>query len=188
VSPERKPGDPGWKPSEEDVRNAEQPGAGLLLRAVSVVPFVAMGVLGVLALVAWAAVFVFGVGNSNGPVWRWAQGKPPHVVVTQVSLLVLLGLACAGVAGLSVFATAYGFRERQPRHFWPVAEAVFGALLVLLVWASGAHPGVMRELGLSGTQWWFVFVWLAFSMVVVGLRMRRRGHDGGDGAGGRQGE
>jgi hypothetical protein len=181
VSPERKPGEHGWKPSEEDISAAQQPGSGIVLRALSVIPFVALGVLGVLALVAWVAVFVFGVGNINGAVWTWAHGKPAAEVVTQVALLLLLGLACAAVAGLSIFATAYGFKERQPRFFWPAAETLWGALLVLLVWASASHPALMRDLGLTGVQWWFTFLWLAFAMVVAGLRLRRAGHDEEDG-------
>jgi hypothetical protein len=183
VSPERKPGDPGWKPSEEDIEAAQQrPAAGLVLRAVSVIPFIALGVLGVLSLVAWVAVFIFGVGSSNAAVWTWAQGKPAGEVVSQVALMLLLGLACLGVAVGSMFATLYGVKERQPWWFWPAAQTVFGGLLILLIWGSRAHPAVMSDLGLTGLTWWFMFAWLAFSMIAAGLRMRRRGHDGRDGA------
>lgn len=184
MSPEHKPGDPGWRPSEEEVRAAQQPAAGLVLRIVSVVPFVALGVLGVLALVSWAAVFVFGVGNPNGAVWTWAQGKPAGEVVSQVALMLLLGVACLGVAVGSMYATMAGVKERQPWWFWPVAQAVFGVMLILLIWGSRSRPEAMAELGLGGVQWWVAFVWLAFSIAVAGLRMRRRGHDGGDGADG----
>ena len=182
MSPERKPGDPGWKPSEEEVRAAQsRPAAGLVLRAVSVIPFIALGVLGVLSLVAWAAVFVFGVGNANGAVWTWAQGKPAGEIVVQVALMLLLGAACLGVAVGSIYATMLGVKERQPRWFWFVAQLLFGGLLLLLVWGSRSHPDFMQDLELTGLTFWFMFVWLAFSMVVAGLRMRRLGHDGGDG-------
>ena len=127
MSPERKPGDPGWKPSEEDIQAAQgRPAAGLVLRAVSVVPFIALGVLGVLSLVTWAAVFVFGVGNDNGAVWTWAQGKPAGEILVQVALMLLLGVACLGVAVGSIYATMIGVKERQPRWFWLVAQTVFG--------------------------------------------------------------
>lgn len=181
MSPERKPGDPGWRPSEEEVRAAQQPATGLVLRIVSVVPFVALGVLGLLSLIAWAAVFVFGVGNPNGAVWTWAQGRPAGEVVSQVTLMLLLGLACLGVAVGSMYATMAGVKERQPWWFWPAAQAVFGALLILLIWGGRSHPAMMTELGLDGLQWWFAFAWLVFSLVTAGLRMRRRGHDGEDG-------
>ena len=184
MSPERKPGDPGWKPSEEDIQAAQRPQAGLVLRAVSVIPFVALGVIGVLALVAWAAVFVFGVGNSNGAVWTWAQGKPAGEVITQIALMLLIGVACAAFAGLAIFATAYGVKPRQPWYFWPAAQTVFGVLLILLVVGDRKYPALMEDVGLTGVEWWFLFLWLAFSMVVAGLRMRRRGHDGGDGSDG----
>jgi hypothetical protein len=181
VNPERKPGDPGWKPSEADIANAQRPMAGLVLRIVSVIPFISLGVLGLLSLVAWAAVFVFGVGNSNGAVWTWAQGKPAGVVVTQVALMLLLGLGCLAVAVGSMYATMIGVKERQPWWFWPAAQAVFGVLLILLIWGSRAHPVGMEDLGLAGMQYWFAFAWLVFSLVMAGLRMRRRGHDGEDG-------
>jgi hypothetical protein len=181
VSPERKPGDPGWKPSEADIAASQRPMAGLVLRILSVIPFVALGVLGLLSLVAWAAVFVFGVGNPNGSVWTWAQGRPAGEVIWQVALMLLLGLACLGVAVGSMYATMAGVKERQPWWFWPTAQAVFGGMLILLIWGARSHPAGMAELGLGGVQWWVGFVWLAFSIVVAGLRMRRRGHDGGDG-------
>ena len=181
MSPERKPGDPGWKPSEEDIASAQRPQSGIILRAVSVIPFIALGVIGVLAFVAWAAVFIFGVGNSNGAVWTWAQGKPAGEVLVQVALMLLIGVACAGCAGLAVFATGYGVKALQPWWFWPAAQVVFSVLLILLVVGGRRYPAFMEDLGLSGFEWWFMFAWLAFSMIVVGLRMRRRGHDGGDG-------
>ncbi len=181
MSPERKPGDPGWKPSDEDIAGAQRPMAGMLLRVVSVIPFIALGVLGVLALVSWAAVFVFGVGNANGAVWTWAQGRPAGEVVTQVALMLLLGLGCLALAVGSIYATMIGVKEWQPWWFWIVAQGVFGALLVLLIWGGRSRPATMGELGLSGLEWWFAFAWLAFSLLMVGLRQRRRGHDGGDG-------
>jgi hypothetical protein len=180
VSPERKPGDPGWKPSEEDIEAAQRPHAGLILRAVSVIPFIALGVVGVLALVAWAAVFIFGVGNSNGAVWTWAQGKPAGEVIWQVAVMLLIGVACLALTGLAIFATSYGVKPRQPWYFWPAAQTVFGILLILLVVGNRKYPAFMEDLGLSAGEFWFIFLWLAFSMVVAGLRMRRRGHDGAD--------
>ena len=61
------------------------------------------------------------------------------------------------VVALSVFATSYGFRDRQARFFWPVAEAIFGALAVFLVAAKVSAPSMMNTLGLSGGQWFVAF-------------------------------
>ena len=78
-----------------------------------------VGVIGVLALVAWAAVFVFGVGTSNGAVWRGRRAGLPARSSLQVAVMLLLGVACTGVAGLAIFATGYGVKPRQPWCFWP---------------------------------------------------------------------
>lgn len=184
MSPERKPGDTGWKPSADDIAAAQRAEPGLVLRALSVIPFVALGVLGVLAFVSWIAVLVLGVGTARGAVWTWARGRSAGEIVPQVALMLLIGAGCAAVVGLSIYATMYGFRARQPWFFWPAAQVVFSALAVLLVVGRAAYPALMQELGLTGAQWWFVFALLAFAMVVVGLRMRRGGHDGEDGADG----
>lgn len=181
MSPERKPGDLGWRPDPEVVSAVERAEPGLVLRSLSVIPFVALGVLGVLSFVAWLAVLVFGVGTSRGAVWAWAHGRPVGEVVSQVALMLALGIGCVAVIMLSIYATMYGFRTRQPRFFWPTAEAVFSALAVLLVVGRAKSPGLMGDLGLTGAQWWFVFGVVALSMTVDGLRMRRHGHDGGDG-------
>jgi hypothetical protein len=176
VSPERKPGDPGWKPSEEDVLAAQQPEPGLALRVVSVIPFILAGAFGVIAFVAWLAVLVLGAGTDRGPAWSWAKGKPAGEVLTQFGLLILIGLLCAGVVALSIYATTYGFRTQQPRHFWGVAQWVFSALGFLLLAGRTLFPDFMKDIGLTGGQWYFAFGLVAFAMIVVGLR-RRRGAD-----------
>ena len=181
MSPDRKPGDAGWKPSEEDVLAAQGPEPGLVLRVVSVLPFVLGGAFGVIAFVAWIVMLVLGVGTDRGAVWTWAEGRPAGEVVVQVGLLILIGLACAGVVALSIYATAYGFRTRQPRHFWAVAAGrVLGSGVRP---APGAlqFPEFMEDIGLTGGQWYFAFGVVAFAMIVVGLRMRRGGDDEEDG-------
>jgi hypothetical protein len=180
MSPERRPGDPGWKPSSEDIRAAQEPDPGLVLRLASVLPFVLIGAFGVIAFVAWIVVFVFGVGlpgQQGQPVWKWAAGKPAGEVVGQVALMLVIGAVCAGVVVASIYATGYGVRARQPRRFWFVAQVFFSVLGFLLLAGRSAAPDFMREIGLSGGQWLFAFCLVAFSMVVVGLRMRREGDD-----------
>ena len=178
MSPERKPGDPGWKPSDEDVAAALSPEPGLALRVISVIPFILAGAFGVIAFVAWIVVLVLGVGSDRGAAWTWAQGKPAGEVITQFALLLLIGVACAGVVALSIYATTYGFRDGQPRYFWGIAQGVFSALGFLLLLGRTLFPGFMRAIGLSGGQWYFAFALVAFAMIVIGMRMRRGGEDG----------
>jgi hypothetical protein len=184
VSPERRPGDPGWKPSEEDVLAAQGPEPGLILRVVSVIPFILAGAFAVIAFVAWFIVLVLGVGTDRGAVWTWAKGKPAGEVLAQVGLLVLIGLLCAGAVALSIYATTYGVRAQQPRHFWGIAQGVFSALGFLLLAGRTMFPSFMKDIGLTGGQWYFAFGLVAFAMIVVGLRMRRGGDDEEDDADG----
>jgi len=184
VSPERKPGDPGWAPSEEDILAAQRPEPGLALRVVSVIPFILAGAFGVIAFVAWIVVLVLGVGTDRGAAWTWAKGKPAAEVVTQVGLLILIGFLCAGVVALSIYATTYGFRTQQPRYFWGIAQGVFSALGFLLLLGRTMFPDLMNSIGLTGGQWYFAFGLAAFAMIVVGLRIRRGGDDEDDDADG----
>jgi len=182
VSPERKPGDPGWKPSDEDVLAAQRPEPGLALRVIPVIPFILAGAFGVIALVAWIVVLVLGVGTDRGAAWSWAKAKPAADVVTQVGLLVLIGLVCAGVVALSIYATTYGFRTHQPRYFWGIAQGVFSALGFLLLLGRTMFLDFMKDIGLTGGQWYFAFGLVAFAMIVVGLRGRRGRDDEEDDA------
>ena len=184
MSPERKPGDPGWKPSDEDILAAQAPLPQFALRVLSVLPFILAGAFGVIAFVAWIVVLVLGVGTDRGTAWTWANGKPAGEVVTQAGLLIFIGLLCAGVVALSIYATTYGFRTQQPRHFWGIAQSVFSALGFLLLLGRTMFPGFMKDIGLTGGQWYFAFGLVAFAMIVVGLRMRRGGEDEEDDADG----
>ena len=112
VSPERKPGDPGWKPSEEDILAAQAPRPQFALRVLSVLPFILFGAFSVIAFVAWIAVVVFGAGTDRGTVWQWAAGRSAGEVVTQLALALVIGLIPVGVAVLSIWATLRGFSDR----------------------------------------------------------------------------
>ena len=129
-------------------------------------------------------MLVLGAGTDRGAAWTWAKGKPPGEVATQVGLLILIGLLCAGVVALSIYATTYGFRTQQPRYFWGIAQGVFSALGFLLLLGLRMFPGFMKDIGLTGGRWYFTFALVAFAMIVVGLRMRRGGDDEEDDADG----
>ncbi|HQG03859.1 MAG TPA: hypothetical protein PK838_06005, partial [Thermoleophilia bacterium] len=62
------PGEIGWKPDAPDAGGAGGGGAhegpGLVLRVLSIVPFLVVGMVGVVALVGWALMFVVGYGEQ----------------------------------------------------------------------------------------------------------------------------
>jgi hypothetical protein len=164
-------------PSARDAARPPAPEPHLVLRVVSVIPFILAGAFGVIATVAWVAVLVLGAGTGRGNVLSWARGKPAGEVVLQVLLLVLIGVACAGVVVASIYATGYGVRAAQPRRFWFVAQAFFSVLGFLLLAGRSFAPTFMKEIGLTGREWFFAFGLVAFAMIVVGLRMRHEGDD-----------
>jgi hypothetical protein len=176
-----KPGSHGWKPSDDDVSRAQHRQPPIVLRVLTVIPFMITGILGLIALVSWIAIVVFGVGTSRGTLWHWVAGRPAREVASQLALASLIGLACAAVAGLSVYAASYAVRERQPRYFWQVSQAVFSALALLLVIGGRVYPHVMSDIGLTGGSWWVAFAILAYAIIVIGVRIRRTGDDVDDG-------
>ena len=173
MSPERKPGDPGWKPSEEDILAAQSPRPQFALRVLSVLPFILFGAFSVIAFVSWIAVVIFGVGTDRGAIWQWAAGRGVWEVVSQLALAIVIGLIPAGVAVLSMWATLRGFSESPALYFWLFTEIVFVALAIALVLGRVQWPESMQSIALKGTEWWFAFVVVAYSMTMAHLRVRR---------------
>jgi hypothetical protein len=173
MSPDRKPGDPGWKPSEEDIRAAQAPRPQFALRVFSVLPFILFGAFSVIAFVAWIAVVVFGAGTDRGTLWQWAAGRSAGEVVSQVALAVVIGAVPVAVTVLSIWATMRGTSDRPQLFFWLSTEIVFAAAALALVLGRMQWPEFMDSIALEGTQWWFAFVVVAYSMTVAHLRVRR---------------
>jgi len=173
VSPEHKPGDPGWKPSDEDILAAQAPHPQFALRLLSVLPFILFGAFSVIAIVSWIAVVSFGVGTDRGAVWQWAAGRSAGEVASQLALAIVIGLIPAGVAVLSIWATLRGFRESPALYFWLFTEIVFAAAALALVLGRVQWPELMQSIALKGTEWWFAFVVVAYSMTMAHLRVRR---------------
>jgi len=173
VSPERKPGDPGWKPSEEDILAAQAPRPQFALRVFSVLPFILFGAFSVIAVVAWIAVVVFGVGTDRGAVWQWVAGRSAWEVVSQIFLAIVIGLIPAGVAVLSIWATLRGFSDSPALYFWLFTEIIFAAAALALVVGHVRWPESMASIALKSTEWWFAFVVVAYSMTMAHLRVRR---------------
>jgi len=173
VSPERKPGDPGWKPSDEDILAAQVPRPQFALRVLSVLPFILFGAFSVIAFVSWIAVVVFGVGTDRGTIWQWASGLSLGEVVSQLLLAIVIGLVPAGVVVLSIWATMRGFSDGPALYFWLFTEIVFAAAALALVLGRVQWPEFMESIALKGTEWWFAFVVVAYSMTMAHLRVRR---------------
>ena len=173
MSPERKPGDPGWKPSDEDILAAQAPRPQFALRVFSVLPFILFGAFSVIAFVSWIAVVIFGAGTDRGAVWQWAAGRSAGEVVSQVALAIVIGLIPVGVAVLSMWATLRGFSDSPAIFFWLFTEIVFAAAALALVLGRVQWPELMASIALKGTEWWFAFVVVAYSMTMAHLRVRR---------------
>jgi hypothetical protein len=176
-------GDHGWKPDEADVERAGSVDPHLALRILSIVPFLFVGVVGVIAAASWLMVVVLGVGTYGGAVWARAQGLPAGEALAQVGLVLLTGAGCAAVVVGSMYGAMIGFRERQPRWFWPLTLGVWS--VVLIAWVVGrylARP-LMIDLGFGGAEWYFALAVVVFALIVTGLRMRaaRGGQEQRDG-------
>ena len=175
------PGDLGWRLDDEDEPPRE---AGGLLRVLSVIPFVVLGAVAVIALVGWLLLFVFGVGEQES-LWTWVSDEDGWELLRGLALVLGLGAACLAVLVLAMWAALYGFRREARGGFWRVSQALAaGALLALLV--VEAMPEARASTGLR----WFDVVFLVGSLVasIVLFRLRERRtrpvtRDAGEGAG-----
>lgn len=167
-------GSAGPAASDEGPRREESLGS-LLLRGASVVPFLMLGVMAVIAVLTWILVFVFGVGVAAEPIWEWVSGRSFGEVVVQFGLALLGLLAAVAVLVLSMLATSYGARRRQAAWFWPLTQIVFTAVALGLVALDHLRPGLLADLGVAGRDWWLVFGWAAYAVLMAGLRMRAAG-------------
>lgn len=188
----RIPGDIGWKPEADDVARAAGTsrggagpedrggaglgragvaGPGLALRIVSVIPFIFGGVVGAIALASWVLIFLLGFGDQE-TIWAWASGRPASEVVTQVALVLLLGLASLAVAGTALWAALHGFHGESGRVFWTAAQLVLGLSALGMVAVDRFSPEVFDGIGLGTFDWWLLFALVALGLVTARLRTR----------------
>ncbi len=135
------------------------------------IPFLLIAALGLIAVISWALVLVFGLGGGQ-PIWDWAKGKSPGTLAPQILLAVAIGLIPVGVTLVASWAVSYGYRERPNRYFWPAAQLFWSLLAVGLVIVARTRHAWLDTIGLSATDWWFAFAVVAFAMVTAGLRIR----------------
>ena len=157
---------------EEEAVGPDGPSTDVVVRALSVMPFLLVATLGLMGIVGWVIIIVFGVGGGE-TIWRAAQGLSVGELLWQVLLAVLIGLVpLAGVLAAS-WATAHGFREDSGRAFWTVTQGIWGLAGLGLVYVKQVRHTWIDQLGLSAAEWWFAFGVVAFSMIIAGVRLRR---------------
>ncbi len=159
----------------EDEESAVGPGGptvDVVLRALSVVPFLLVAALGLIGAVSWVLIILLGVGSSE-PIWRSVRGVSLPDLLWQLILAVLIGLVPVLLTLAASWAAAHGFRESSGRPFWTAVEGVWGLAGLGLVYVDRARGEWLDELGLSRLDWWFAFVVVAFAMIIAGMRLRR---------------
>jgi len=159
--------------AEDDVQagGRRYTGADAFVRALSVVPFLIVAVLGLIGVVAWVLIMVFGLGSGQ-PIWRAVQGFSTTDLIRELFLAVLIGAASLAVAAGGSWATAHGFREDSGRVFWTVTQGVWGLALIGMVYVWRAPPGWLDGSGFASTDRWFAFGVVAFAVILAGVRRR----------------
>jgi hypothetical protein len=157
---------------EEEAVGPDGPSRGVLVRALSVVPFLLVATLGLLGIVSWVIVIILGAGGGE-PIWRALDGLSPAQIVWQLLLAVLIGLTPVAAVLAASWATVHGYDERAGRTFWTVTQGVWGLAAVGLVYVRQARHDWVDQLGASSTDWWFALGVVAFAMILAGVRLRR---------------
>jgi hypothetical protein len=93
--------------------------------------------------------------------------------VVQLRLAIVIGLVPVGLAVLSMWATLRAFSDSPALLFRLFIEIVFAVAAVALVPGRAQWPEFMESIALKGTEWWFMFVLVAYSMTVAHSRVRR---------------
>jgi hypothetical protein len=157
---------------EERAAGPDGPSTDVVVRALSVIPFVLVAALGLIGVISWVLIIVLGVGSGE-PIWRVAQGLSVAQLFWQMLLAVLIGLIPVGITLLASWTAGRGFSEYSGRTFWTVVQALWGLAAVALVLVDRTRQVWIEEMGLSPLDWWFMFGVVAFGMILAGVRLRR---------------
>lgn len=163
---------------EERAAGPDGPSADVVVRALSVIPFVLLAALGLIGAISWVLIIVLGIG-SNEPIWKVAQGLSAAQLLWQILLAVLIGLVPVGITLIASWAAGRGFSEYSGRPFWTVVQTLWGIAAVGLVLVDRTRQAWIEEMELSALDWWFMFGVVAFGMILAGVRLRRAPRAGG---------
>jgi hypothetical protein len=157
---------------EETAAGPDGPTADVVLRALSVLPFLLVAAIGLIAIVSWVLIIVLGAGSAE-PIWDSVQGMSVGELAWQLLLAVLIGVVPVLVTVGASWATAHGFREDSGRQFWILTQGLWGLVAIGIVYADRTWQDSLRDLGLSGLEWWVGLGVVAFAMILAGFRLRR---------------
>ena len=157
---------------EERATGPEGASPDIVVRALSVTPFLLLAALGLIGIVSWILIIVLGVGAAD-PIWVAAKGLSAGQLLWQLLLSVLIGLAPLAVTLVASWATARGFSEYSGRTFWTVTQGVWSLAGLGLIYVGRVRENLLRDYGFSATDWWFAFGVVAFAMILAGVRLRR---------------
>ena len=166
---------------EERAAGPEGPSVDIVLRALSVLPFLLVAAVGLIAIISWVLIILFGIGTGE-PIWEAVQGLSAAELVWQLFLVVVVGVVPVLVTLGASWATAHGFREDAGRPFWTMTQGVWGLVAVGIVYVQQTRENWLSEVSLSGLDWWFALGVVAFAMILAGVRLRRapRATEAGD--------
>ncbi len=157
---------------EEQAAGPDGYSRGVIMRALSVIPLLLVAAFGLIGVVTWAVVILFGAGSTQ-PIWKAVRGLSFAALIWQLVLVVLIGLVPLLITLGASWATVRGFGEESSRVFWTVIQALWGLAAVGLVVARQTRHAWLADFGLSTIDWWFMFGVVAFAMILAGVRLRR---------------
>ena len=163
---------------EERAVGPDGPSSDVVVRTLSVIPFVLVAALGLIGVISWVLIIVLGVGSGE-PIWQVAQGLSVARLLWQILLAVLIGLVPVVISLVASWTAGHGFSEYSGRTFWTVVQALWGLAAVGLVLVDRTRQAWIEDMGLSPLDWWFMFGVVAFGMILAGVRLRRAPRAGG---------
>ncbi len=157
---------------EEEAVGPEGPSTDVIVRALSVVPFLLVAALGLIGIVSWVLIILFGIGSGK-PIWDAIQGLSIAQLLWQLLLAVLIGLLPLAVVLAASWAASRGFRQDSGKAFWTVTQGLWGLMALALFYVEAVRHDLLDRYGFSAIDWWFAFGVVAFAMILAGVRLRR---------------
>jgi hypothetical protein len=157
---------------EEEAVGPDGPSTDVIVRGLSVVPFLLLAALGLIGIVSWVLILLLGIGSGQ-PIWDSVKGLSVGQLLWQLLLAVLIGLLPLAVVLIASWAAARGFREDSGKLFWTVTQAVWGLMALALFYVQAVRHDLLDQYGFSSLDWWFGFGVVAFAMILAGVRLRR---------------